>query len=492
MSAFSFATVFFFTAFVSATLAPGTGACYGSGHPDTTGFEVDSCALGGDTNACYVGLPGMTGTWTLGSDDKCKDADGNSLGCCNGICGAPCPGAGVCYGSGGGNDGSESDSCTIETGTIGCYVGQPGMTGTWTLGSDSKCKDSDGNALGCCNGVCGEPCEETMEAPTGTGVCYGSGWGDQDGDEVYSCNIDSDTIGCYVGAPGMTSWTLGIPEMCQDADGTPLDCCDGVCGVSCDSGTPEAPPTGSGVCYGSGWGGEDGKESESCVIDSDTIGCYVGDPGMTSWTLGVQEMCQDADGHPLDCCNGVCGEPCPTEEPTNEPTAEPTNVPTLSPTSTVYSNLGWGKCLTSHGQDPSYEFYTGKSEYACKSLCNSKSNCGGYSRSYYSNCLLWMDNGLIGGGASWGGARCKRKLGLPGVVEYETLGSGKCLTSDGQDPNYEYYANTSWWKCQAKCNSYSSCGGFSRSNYNNCLIWRETGLIGGGASWGGAKCHRKI
>jgi hypothetical protein len=74
---------------------------------------------------------------------------------------------------------------------------------------------------------------------------------------------------------------------------------------------------------------------------------------------------------------------------------------------------------------------------------------------------------------------------------YSDLGSGKCLTKDGKDPASSYHGGRDAQACQELCDGNSKCGGFSLSSYENCLIWLDSGLVGGGDYWGGAHCYVK-
>jgi len=67
-------------------------------------------------------------------------------------------------------------------------------------------------------------------------------------------------------------------------------------------------------------------------------------------------------------------------------------------------------------------------------------------------------------------------------------GSGKCL-KNGVDPKYSYHGAVT--SCQELCDASGACGGYSVSDHNNCLLWLETGLTGGGQDWAGARCMVK-
>lgn len=72
---------------------------------------------------------------------------------------------------------------------------------------------------------------------------------------------------------------------------------------------------------------------------------------------------------------------------------------------------------------------------------------------------------------------------------YTTYPGGKCQTTDGQDPSHTYHHGVS--SCEELCNQSMQCFGYSMSQYNNCLLWTQSNLMGGGADWGGAGCHIK-
>lgn len=71
----------------------------------------------------------------------------------------------------------------------------------------------------------------------------------------------------------------------------------------------------------------------------------------------------------------------------------------------AYDDLGLGKCIVEGGRDPANSFHMGKG-HLCEQLCDESADCHGYSASDANNCLLWEETGLLGGGASWGEARC--------------------------------------------------------------------------------------
>jgi len=78
-----------------------------------------------------------------------------------------------------------------------------------------------------------------------------------------------------------------------------------------------------------------------------------------------------------------------------------------------------------------------------------------------------------------------------GISEYSDVGTGKCVTEDGTDPEYSYYHSVGEAQCKAQCDKDSTCYGYSSNSYNNCLIWRSCNLKGGGAYWGAADCNIK-
>lgn len=73
----------------------------------------------------------------------------------------------------------------------------------------------------------------------------------------------------------------------------------------------------------------------------------------------------------------------------------------------TYTTVEGGKCLTLGGADPLHEFY--RNEPNCEQLCTERTDCYGYSMSRSSNCLLWTQSDIMGGGARWGGASCHMK-----------------------------------------------------------------------------------
>jgi len=96
------------------------------------------------------------------------------------------------------------------------------------------------------------------------------------------------------------------------------------------------------------------------------------------------------------------------------------------------------------------------------------------------------------------GDLCKYDYGAPGgpcscmcdhpATFTKTQGSGKCKTSAGADPKHSYIGNTGFEGCQSRCIDHEECYGFSVSKYDNCLLWLQSDLIGGGDDWGEADC----
>jgi len=73
---------------------------------------------------------------------------------------------------------------------------------------------------------------------------------------------------------------------------------------------------------------------------------------------------------------------------------------------------------------------------------------------------------------------------------YDVIGSGKCL-AEGGDPKHQYIGGLSWSDCLARCDAKDDCYGYSHSNYNNCLLWLEPLISGGGGDWGSCHCNVK-
>jgi len=73
---------------------------------------------------------------------------------------------------------------------------------------------------------------------------------------------------------------------------------------------------------------------------------------------------------------------------------------------------------------------------------------------------------------------------------YSVATGGKCMTLDGKDPKYEYFGGKGS-ECEKTCDERRDCFGYSISGYDNCLIWLQRDIMGGGEEWGGADCHTK-
>merc|ERR1719204_1617101 len=73
---------------------------------------------------------------------------------------------------------------------------------------------------------------------------------------------------------------------------------------------------------------------------------------------------------------------------------------------------------------------------------------------------------------------------------YTVSPGGKCMTLGGKDPKFEYFGNKGS-ECERKCDNRPDCFGYSVSGFDNCLIWLQRDIMGGGEEWGGADCHIK-
>jgi len=79
----------------------------------------------------------------------------------------------------------------------------------------------------------------------------------------------------------------------------------------------------------------------------------------------------------------------------------------------------------------------------------------------------------------------------PTPVTYTEIPRGKCLRLDGGAPSHQWHGQTNERDCEQLCTDRSDCGGYSWSRYNHCLLWTQSGLMGGGRPWGGCSCHIK-
>jgi hypothetical protein len=123
---------------------------------------------------------------------------------------------------------------------------------------------------------------------------------------------------------------------------------------------------------------------------------------------------------------------------------------------------------------------------------------------------------LLGGGPAWGNCNCMVK----DENGFKDLGSGKCRWQPPTPPcpapppcpkappcpkpppcppkpavthssfHYKYQEGS---ECQELCDKDPKCGGYSASDYNNCLLWEAPAseLLDGGKAWGNCKCMVK-
>jgi hypothetical protein len=90
-------------------------------------------------------------------------------------------------------------------------------------------------------------------------------------------------------------------------------------------------------------------------------------------------------------------------------------------------------------------------------------------------------NGQTGGGSGGGGDD-------GGYMDY---GEGKCLTTGNQEPKHTWKGGVKKADLQKMCDEMPTCHGFSWSTGGSGLLWLDSGLSGGGASWGGCRCYVK-
>jgi len=76
------------------------------------------------------------------------------------------------------------------------------------------------------------------------------------------------------------------------------------------------------------------------------------------------------------------------------------------------------------------------------------------------------------------------------VYTYSVTPGGKCMTLDGADPKYLYEGGKGS-ECEQLCDGMIDCFGYSISGYDNCLLWLQRDIMGGGDEWGDADCHIK-
>jgi len=75
---------------------------------------------------------------------------------------------------------------------------------------------------------------------------------------------------------------------------------------------------------------------------------------------------------------------------------------------------------------------------------------------------------------------------------FTSQGLGKCITSEGADPVYDFIDGIGFTGCKQRCIDDKGCFGFSVSSYDNCLLWLQSDLVGGGDYWGGAECYLRV
>lgn len=109
-----------------------------------------------------------------------------------------------------------------------------------------------------------------------------------------------------------------------------------------------------------------------------------------------------------------------------------------------------GKCTLASGKNPAHSFYKGKGP-VCEQMCDESSECHGFSVSNFSNCLLWEESGLQGGGMLWSGAHCFVQQAAH--ISARTTQSCSCT------------AETCYWKPAKDCVSHFQYNGL---NYTDC------------------------
>lgn len=173
-----------------------------------------------------------------------------------------------------------------------------------------------------------------------------------------------------------------------------------------------------------------------------------------------------------------------------------------------YTKLGAGKCkgpghtdmgIYNDGQGTRGYWYKHKQGTTCAQLCTDMGyKCGGYSVSNHDNCLLWANLDQVplqaSGRQNWGISYCFVKDPMPNpygcqlaedVCEpqpgYKRLGLGKCKGPGGADMSTYtdlskgvrgyWYLHGKGKQCADTCDGMDTCGGYSVSKYNNCLLW---------------------
>lgn len=143
-----------------------------------------------------------------------------------------------------------------------------------------------------------------------------------------------------------------------------------------------------------------------------------------------------------------------------------------------------GKCVV-NGKKPKQKYLADKSEH-CAVMCSSNVDCYGYSVSSSKQCLHYEESGLTGGDKSE--HHCFAKTIQ--AATYKDAGKGKCLNRDGKNAASKYFARQGK-DCEDYCSQNVKCFGYSVSSSNNCMLWTENALKGGGKNWGNAHCHIK-
>jgi len=203
--------------------------------------------------------------------------------------------------------------------------------------------------------------------------------------------------------------------------------------------------------------------------------------------------------------------------------------------SMVYTNKGYGKCITANGAEPAHEFLPNVQDNGveARTRCSNDPTCTGFSAATmnFKGAYLWKVGDLKAGGTAhkWNQASCYMKevqvptlppmptlapVVLPtlppaptlpalvtpapaaptgGDVAYTNLGRGKCdkKKEDGNGLKHKWFGRGSESSIKAKCSKDASCFGYSASRYGGGLLWMEDGLQKGGSSWGGCSCMVK-
>jgi len=202
-----------------------------------------------------------------------------------------------------------------------------------------------------------------------------------------------------------------------------------------------------------------------------------------------------------------------------------------------YANLGKGMCLQTMSEDyPESEFQNHTAKEACSHLSDHGPDCFGWSWTVKMECYLWKEPELRAGGGKYNHAtECNLKLyrrigeGQPASTPatsapilgpnneimddilmfpighttsatpavwtgaYEKLMplQGKCMTPSGREPEHRYVSAVEEEQCSKFCASNSGCFGYSWSSTQQCLLWKQADLKGGGKSSNGFECSVK-